>query len=121
VAAALEYLHTLGKQAIDLAGYSFGAWVNVLGREKFHLARRLVLISPPVNFIDFSFLGLEPRIRLVVVGSRDDIANHRAVEEMLPRWNPAATLKVIQGGDHFYGGKTSELQSILTEFLDHEE
>ena len=120
VGAALAYLHALGKKAIDLAGYSFGAWVIALGRESFPLARRLILISPPVSVIDFAFLRDEPRIRLVVTGTRDDIAGHRTVEEMLPRWNPEAILKVIQGGDHFYGGRTGELQSILTEFLDHE-
>jgi alpha/beta superfamily hydrolase len=120
VAAALDYLHALGKREIDLAGYSFGAWVNALGSERFHLARRLVLISPPVNFVDFSFLQIDPKIRLVVVGTRDEIAGHRAVEEMLPSWNPEATFKVIQGGDHFYGGRTGELQSIVAEFLDHE-
>lgn len=120
VAAALDYLHALGKREIDLAGYSFGAWVNALGSERFHLARRLVLISPPVNVVDFSFLKLDPKIRLVVVGTRDEIAGHRAVEEMLPHWNPEATFKVIQGGDHFYGGRTGELQSMISEFLEHE-
>jgi uncharacterized protein len=120
VAAALEHLHALGKKDIDLAGYSFGAWVIALGRERLSLARRLVLVSPPVSVIDFTFLRDEPRIRLVVVGSRDEIAGYRAVEEMLPQWNPKAIFKVIQGGDHFYGGRSGELQSILSEFLDQE-
>jgi alpha/beta superfamily hydrolase len=120
VAAALEYLHARGKKEIDLAGYSFGAWVNALGRERFSLARRLILISPPVSFIDFSFLRDEPRIRLVVAGSRDEIAGLNALEKMLPEWNPKAVLQVIQGGDHFYGGRTGELQSILAGFLEQE-
>jgi uncharacterized protein len=121
VVSALASLQALGKMKIDLAGYSFGAWVNALGRGKLHLARRLIFISPPVSFVDFSFLKHEPRIRLVVVGTHDEIAGHGTVQEMLPQWNPEAIFKVIHGGDHFYAGRTGELQSILAEFLDHEE
>jgi alpha/beta superfamily hydrolase len=117
VAAALGYLDGLGKKEIDLAGYSFGAWVNALGIEKFHQARRLIMVSPPVNFIDFRFLKQNAKIRLVIVGTDDEIAGREAVEKMLPTWNPEAKLEIIEGGDHFYGGKTGRLKSIISEFL----
>ncbi|MBN1106376.1 MAG: alpha/beta hydrolase [Deltaproteobacteria bacterium] len=117
VAAALSYLDALGKKEIDLAGYSFGAWVNALGIERFHLARRLIMVSPPVSFIDFRFLKHSPKIRLVIVGTDDEIAGCEAVEKMLPTWNPEAKLEVIEGGDHFYGRKTGRLEAIISEFL----
>ena len=110
-------LKALGKKDVDLAGYSFGAWVNALGLAKFEEAQRLIMVSPPVSFIDFSFLEYSPKIKLVVCGSRDEIAEYRKVEKMLPTWNDQAVFKVIQGADHFYSGHEEELIDIIEEFL----
>ncbi len=117
VRAALDYLFDLGKRNIDLAGYSFGAWINALGLESFEKAARMIMVSPPVHFIDFSFLTYNQKIQLVIVGTEDDIAGSKMVEGMLQTWNPEANLRNIQGADHFYWGKTSELKSIILEFL----
>jgi alpha/beta superfamily hydrolase len=110
-------LKTLDKKSMDLAGYSFGAWVNALGLARFEEAERLILISPPVSVIDFGFLTYSPRIELVICGSRDEIAEYRKVENMLPKWNDKATLRVIDGADHFYSGYEEELADIIGEFL----
>jgi alpha/beta superfamily hydrolase len=110
-------LKTLGKKSVDLAGYSFGAWVNALGLAKFEEAQRLILVSPPVSFIDFEFLTYSPKIRLVICGSRDEIAEYKKVEKMLTKWNDEARFRVIQGADHFYSGYEEELIDIIEEFL----
>ena len=88
VRAALSYLSNLGKSSIDLAGYSFGAWVNAMGLKSFVDAKRMVMVSPPVNFTDFSFLGYSSSIRLVIAGSEDDIGPSAMIEEMLPVSQP---------------------------------
>jgi uncharacterized protein len=113
-------LKTLGKKHEDLAGYSFGSWVNALGLKKFEEAARLIMVSPPVSFIDFGFLGYNPKIRLVVCGSRDEIAEYKKVEKMLPKWNDQAAFHVIQGADHFYSGYEEELIGIIGVFLKEE-
>ncbi len=113
-------LKAMGKKNMDLVGYSFGAWVNALGLEKFAEAQRLIMVSPPVSFVDFSFLEYSPRIKLVICGTRDEIAEYKRVEEMLPKWNEQAVLRVIQGADHFYSGYEEELIDILREFLNTE-
>lgn len=110
-------LNCLGKKHMDLAGYSFGAWVNALGLEKFEEAQRLIMVSPPVSFIDFSFLGYSPKIRLVVCGTRDEIAEYRKVEKMRSTWNDQAGFHVIQGADHFYSGYEEVLIDIIGSFL----
>jgi len=110
-------LQTLGKKNMDLAGYSFGAWVNALGLGKFEEAQRLVMVSPPVSFIDFSFLQHSPKIKLVVCGTRDEIAEYKKVEKMLPKWNDQALFRVIQGADHFYSAYEEDLIDIVGEFL----
>ena len=120
VKTALAYLGELGKSSIDLAGYSFGAWVNALGLNAFDHTKRMIMVSPPVNFIDFSFLGYNAKIQLVIAGSKDDIAPPEMIKGMLQSWNPEVHFNIIQGADHFYGGKTSEIVRIIQDFLDGE-
>ena len=117
VMAALDYLATQGKEEIDLVGYSFGAWINAQGLDKYHHVRRMIMISPPVNMMDYSFLSYNPKIKLVISGSHDDIAGTQGIKEALPTWNPEAVLRIIDGADHFYGNKTGELKTIIDEFL----
>jgi alpha/beta superfamily hydrolase len=118
VRAALNFFSGLGKRSIDLAGYSFGAWVNALGMEKLEQARRIVMVSPPVNFVNFDFLKYNPKIQLAIVGNRDEIAGYKTIEKLIPEWNPEAILRIIEGADHFYGGYTDVLKSIISEFLE---
>jgi len=117
VRAGLKYLFNLGKKDIHLAGYSFGAWVNALGLETFEHVNQMIMVSPPVNFIDFSFLTYNPKIQLIIVGTNDDIAGCSSVEKMSSSWNPEAVFRTIQGADHFYWGKSEELESIIDGFL----
>lgn len=119
VVAALGYLSGLGLKLIDLAGYSFGAWVCALGLEKLELADRLIMVSPPTHFMDFAFLGYSQKIQLVIVGMQDEIAGCQTIEEMLPIWNPEAEFRPIDGADHFYSGKTGDLKRIINGFLGH--
>jgi alpha/beta superfamily hydrolase len=115
--AALNFFRELGKSSFDLAGYSFGAWINATALKKLTGVRRMIMISPPVNFMDFSLIEYSAKIGLVIAGSRDDIAPPDLIEKMLPKWNPEAQLRIIRGADHFYLGKTGDMAKIIQEFL----
>jgi len=117
VETALKYFRERVKCSIDLAGYSFGAWVNAIATKKTAGLRRLILISPPVNFMDFSRIEFNPKIELVIAASKDDIAPPEIIKKMLRKWNPEAKLRIIRDADHFYQGKTSEITEILQKFL----
>ena len=121
VKAALTYLQGLEKSFIDLAGYSFGAWVNAKGLKGYEQVNRVVMVSPPVNFIDFSFLDYNPKIKLVIAGSGDDIGPPEMIQKMLSNWNPDIRFEIVQGADHFYWGKTGEIEKIVRSFLDSED
>jgi alpha/beta superfamily hydrolase len=120
VKAAIDYLSDLGKGEIDLAGYSFGSWVNALGINRYEKVKRAIMISPPVDLMDFSCLINNPKIRLVITGSEDEIADYRSVKDKIHSWNREAIFKVIKGADHFYWRNTGELQKIIAEFLDQD-
>ena len=117
VQGAVAYLEGLGLTGIQLAGYSFGAWVNALAINKMHTVASMIMVSPPVNFIDFSFLNYTPQLQLIITGAQDDIASPDMIQEMLPGWNENAAFRIIQGADHFYGRKTGEIESIVEAFL----
>ena len=120
VRAAVAYLVEEGKAPIDLAGYSFGAWVNAQCIEDLTDVKRMVMVSPPVNFLDFSFLEYSPKIRLVIAGSEDDIGPPAMIKDMIPMWNSEAEFNVIQGADHFYWGKTGEIERMIGGLIDKE-
>jgi alpha/beta superfamily hydrolase len=117
VKAALHYLAEQGKNVVDLAGYSFGVWVNVLTQPERDTVHRMVMVSPPVAFLDFGPPQSIPQLRLVVAGSRDEIAPPELIQTTLPNWNSGARLEIIEGADHFYGTYTGKLESILTNYL----
>ena len=118
VRSALKVLADLGIESIDLAGYSFGASVNAAGLKRFDQVDRLIMVSPPVELSNFDGLIADPRVRLVITGDKDEIAPTRAIEEKMPIWNPRATLRNIEGADHFFGGKNEEIMTIIEDFLE---
>jgi len=118
VRAAVNYLFAAGIKDVALAGYSFGAWINALTVQQEIPIEHLIMVSPPVGFIDFQGVSAIPGLQLVVTGSRDDIAPVKRIEQLLPNWNPAASFEVISGADHFYGGYINQLESVLTANID---
>jgi alpha/beta superfamily hydrolase len=110
VCAALDFLAGLGMTEIDLAGYSFGAWVNAGVNTGF---QHMVMVSPPVAFIEFDPATCIPRLRLIVTGTRDDIAPARMISTHRAQWNPDAAFEVIPDADHFYTGLLKTLEDTL--------
>ena len=113
VLTALSFLTESGFQPVDLAGYSFGAWVNALTLQGEGRTENLVMVSPPVAFVDFASIGRLPGLRLVVTGSRDEIAPPDVIRQVLPTWNPSAHFDIIDGSDHFYGRHARQLKDVL--------
>lgn len=117
VCSALSTLQKMGIKSIDLAGYSFGAWVNALAIVKCNFVKNMVMVSPPVAFVDFSSIDSLSSLKLVITGSMDDIAPADRIKTMCPGWNPKAQLKIITGADHFYSGCLDELESVLSSYI----
>ncbi|MBW2320590.1 MAG: alpha/beta hydrolase, partial [Deltaproteobacteria bacterium] len=111
VLAALSFLADMGIEKIDLAGYSFGAWVNAHAvTQGDSVVENMAMVSPPVGFMDFNAISAMNVLRFVITGSRDDIAPADAVKKMLPTWNPDARFEIVDGADHFYGGYLGQLE-----------
>ena len=117
VRGAVAYLKDLGMTDIHLAGYSFGAWVNAKVLPTLNHVAHMIMVSPPVNFMDFSFLEYNAKIKLIISGDRDDIAPPGMIQKLLPGWNNDSAFHIIKGADHFYGGQIGEIESLVLDFL----
>jgi len=115
VYAAVDALRADGLETIDIAGYSFGAWVNARAVTSDLDVRQMVMVSPPVAMIDFSDVGFLSPLDLVITGGRDDIAPPAQIKKMLSRWNPSSRFKMIESADHFYGGFLTDLGTALAD------
>ncbi len=121
VRAAIATIQDRGAHAVDLAGYSFGAWVNAAtAASECKAIASMLMVSPPVGFIEFKNVSALSCLKLVVTGSRDDIAPVDQIRALLPAWNPDALFEIIDGCDHFYAGYLERLQAILTSFLQNQ-
>lgn len=111
ILAAIDFFVNQGIKQIDLAGYSFGAYVNAHIDCK--LIRHQVMVSPPVNFIRFDNISKIPCLKLVICGDEDEFAQASLVQTYLETWNPEARLEIISDADHFYNGRLRELEQCL--------
>ncbi len=121
VRAAIAYLADSNVDQIDLAGYSFGAWVNALTTINEPQLANTIMVSPPVALIDFGSISNLDSLRLIISGSRDDIAPPDLIKKVCPGWNAAAQFEIIEGADHFYIGYTDKLEAILSAHLGQRE
>lgn len=117
VLAGVSYLKEKGIGCIDLAGYSFGTWVIARTPTDLSWLKKIVMVSPPVAFMDMPVSLRLPGLHLVVSGDMDDIAPAELIRKRLPNWNAAATLEVIKDADHFYGAELGRLQEIIRDYI----
>jgi len=117
VRAAISYLKAAGCNTVDLAGYSFGAWVNAHVKDDDAGFENMIMVSPPIAFLGFEAVASIPALKLVVTGSRDDIAPPGPVQKTLPAWCPDARFEIIEGADHFYSGRLEQLEVLLRSCL----
>lgn len=115
--AAMAFVRNKGLETVDLAGYSFGAWVNALAHGRDPLPGRMVMVAPPVDFLDFSPVQTLPALQLVIAGDRDAFAAADRIRSMVARWNPETRLEVIAGADHFFWSHMDRIGAIVFDFL----
>jgi alpha/beta superfamily hydrolase len=106
--------------AMCLAGYSYGAWV-ALGAIRQGLQQdALILVSPPVDFLQFDGLTLPPPPRLVTLGDKDAycaVSSLRTWLKIAEQQKEPAQVEIIPGADHFYRGYEIVLQTRVRDFL----
>jgi alpha/beta superfamily hydrolase len=112
LAAAFQFLEGQGIETVDLAGYSFGAWVISKAAASIP-ANGIIMVSPPVDMMPFDDTVSIPNLKLVVTGSRDEFAPMNKAGKLTAAWNPAAAFTIIDGADHFFLGYSQRIAEVL--------
>ncbi len=116
VAAALAFLKSRTAGPYYVVGYSFGAFVAGRALLDGLDADGAIFISPPIAFMDLSFLPEVPGLKLIAVGDKDDLCPLSSLEAMLAAGQTKPEVRIIKGADHFWGGAEDQLFQMLRDF-----
>jgi len=125
----LEYLEVLGAldfmkawKGVDggvlgLVGYSFGSSV-ILGSAAVQKRPKVfALISPPLRALESTPLKKDRRPKLIISGDQDKLVQSEQLQPVLESFSHPPALKVVEGADHFWGGKESQVVGQVSRFF----
>ena len=99
------------------AGFSFGAWVAMTVGAADDRVTALIGVAPPVNRYDFSAVLESLKPKFFIQGDRDDLCPYQSMRAFYARVPGPKELVTIDGGDHLFDGKTSEVAEAVEELL----
>ena len=120
VLAAVAYVTGQGAKTVHLAAYSYGVWIGLKALQKGLRPASAILVSPPLDFLDFKGLRLPAAPCLITAGERDGFCAAGSLE----KWQAAQAregkmpdVQVLPGCDHFYWNREDLLAAGVREFL----
>ena len=100
------------EQQLWLAGFSFGAWIALLGARHLPIAQ-MISIAPPAGRWDFSAVLPPTCPWLVIQGEDDDIVEPQAVYDWLDKLDAHPTLVKVAGTGHFFHRRLMDLRGAI--------
>ena len=95
-----------------LAGFSFGAWIALLGARHLPVAQ-VISIAPPAGRWDFSAVLPPACPWLVIQGEADDIVAPHAVYDWLAKLDTQPTLVKMPDTGHFFHRRLMDLRGAI--------
>lgn len=120
VRAALAHLAAtpgVDPDRLAVAGYSFGSWVGSRAAATLPSVRALALVAPPLSAWPLRELESEARPKLVVAGDRDDYCPASLLHPWFARLPETRERVLVEGADHFFGGRESEVGEAVAGFF----
>src|SRR5262249_33204048 len=116
--AAVDFMHERYPGAtLWAAGMSFGAWVALSVGAGDPRAFTLIAIAAPVGRYDFTAIARSPKGKFFIHGERDEVCPLKEVRELYARAVEPKELVVIDGADHVFDGKVSEVADAIEDLL----
>lgn len=115
--AAIEFMRSRhGSYPLWLAGFSFGAAIAVKAAVATHVDG-LVSVAPAISRFA---AGLETQPDcpwLIIQGDEDELVDVAETVAWVDGLAPGPELLIINGGEHFFHGRLSELRSAVMNFV----
>lgn len=98
-------------------GFSFGAYVGLTVGVHDDRVRLLLGIAPPLSRYDFTDVGKSVKPKFFIQGERDEICPIQKMWEFYGQCEEPKELVVIDGADHLFDGKVSEVADAVEDLL----
>ena len=116
--AALEFVAARYPGApLWAAGFSFGSWVAWNVALDDNRVRVLLGLSLPVNRFDFSPVTESDQAKFLIHGELDELVSVRSIRQFYSALLEPKELAVVDGADHLFDGKTSEVGDAVEDLL----
>ncbi len=125
-ATALDWLQVNNNShsGIWIAGFSFGSWIGMQVVMRRPEVAHFLVVSPPVNKHDFTFLAPCPVSGLIIHGDQDSVVQEDTVTQFVNRISQhkhvTIAYKCIQGADHFFRDKIDNLSQVVDEYVQYQ-
>ena len=116
--AALDFLHERYAGAhMWAAGMSFGAWIALsVGADDPRISA-LIGIALPAATYDWEAVRTSSKPKFFIHGERDELCPLKDMRELYARAAEPKELVVIDGADHLFDGKVSEVADAIEDLL----
>ncbi len=121
--AALRFLlerQGVAKQGAVMAGYSFGAAVAMRAGMDMEEVDTIVAIALPLAMGDFAVDAAKAKRIVLVSGDDDDYCPEESITDFANRLGSKASLEIIEGADHFFGGFEEMVSDALVKLMGKE-
>ena len=98
-------------------GMSFGSWVGLTIGAGDANVTVLIGIACPVNKYDYSAVIAAGKPTFLVHGERDELIPHKEIRKFYAQLAEPKELVVIDGADHLFDGKVSEVGEAIEDLL----
>jgi alpha/beta superfamily hydrolase len=116
--AALDAMTSLYPHTeVWAAGFSFGSYIAMTVGATDDRVRLLLGIAPPVDRYDFSAVQSSTKPKFLIQAERDELCPLKRAYEFYGRLAEPKELVVIDGADHLFDGKVSEVADAIVDLL----
>ena len=118
--AAMTFLLTqpgVRKDGAAMTGYSFGAMVAMsAGYERAEISR-IIAVALPLAMADVRVPAGASKPVLLVSGDHDSYSPVARLQALKSKIGGSARLEIVDGTDHFFGGREAELSRVIVNAL----
>ena len=96
---------------------SFGSWIALTVGAGDPRVSALIGIAVPIAHYDFEPVRMSSKPKFFIHGERDEIGPLKDIREFYARTSDPKELVVIDGADHLFDGKVSEVADAIEDLL----
>jgi alpha/beta superfamily hydrolase len=98
-------------------GMSFGAWIALTVGVADPRVTTLLAVAPPIDRYDFEALRVSTKAKFFIQAERDELCPLKAMMDFYARAVEPKELVVIDGANHVFDGKVSEVGDAVEDLL----